>query len=160
MRGVVMAALVLLAAAPVRAQAPVHEGLVYVVDAKFDLEEVLEEVLVRRRPQRVEKFWVVVTGDEVSRMTRATGLADPQLARAVDLVRQFGAILYVCERDLQRLGIPADGLLPWVEPLRGFDADAPRAADERFYAGEDPALFPEAEPQLRRLRAACSAGTD
>lgn len=158
MRGVLMAALVLMAVAPAGAQSPVHEGMVYVVDAKFDLDEVLEEVLVRRRPQRVEKFWVVVTGDEVSRMTRVTGLEDPQLARAVDLVRQFGAILYACESDLERLGIPATGLLPWVEPLRGFDSAAPRAADERFYEGEDPSLFPEAEAQLRRLRAACSAG--
>lgn len=132
------------------------EGTVMVADEEFQVEDVLEDVLVRRRPDRVTKFWVVITGDQVKVATVANGLTDHQLVKAFDLVRQYGGIVYACASDMARLGIAASDLLPPTEPVRGFDADAPRAADERFYADEDAAWLPESDGQLRRLRAACS----
>ena len=133
------------------------EGTVLVADEKFQVEDVLEEILVKRRPDRVMKFWVVITGDQVRVATKASGMRDRQLAKAFDLVRQYGGIVYACERDMARLNLVATDLLPPTEPVKGFEADSPHAADQRFYVGEDPARFPKSATQLRRLRAACSA---
>jgi hypothetical protein len=150
------AAIAWTAAWPVAMAEPL-EGAVLVADEQFQIEDVLEEVLVRRPPGRVMKFWVVITGEQVNLATKANGMRDRQLAKAFDLVRQFGGIVYACENDMVRYGLAAGDLLPPTEPVKGFDADAPRAADARFHAGEDPAFLPESEAQLRRLRAACSA---
>jgi hypothetical protein len=133
------------------------EGTVLVADDAFSIEDVLEEVLVKRRPDRVTKFWIVITGDQVKLATKANGMRDRPLVRAFDLVRQYGGIFYACETDMARQGLAAGDLLPPTEPLKGFDADAPLTADQRFYVGEDPAWLPDSETQLRRLRAACSA---
>ncbi len=139
------------------AAADTLEGTVLVADEKFQVEDVLEEILVKRRPDRVMKFWVVITGDQVRVATKASGMRDRQLAKAFDLVRQYGGIVYACETDMARLGFTAGDLLPPTEPVKGFDAQAPHATDQRFYVGEDPARLPKSATQLRRLRAACSA---
>lgn len=133
------------------------EGPVYVADAAFQVEDVLQEVLVTNRPVRPTRFWVVVTGDQVSFMTKAHGITDRKLAKGIDLLRQYGAFLRVCERDMARLGLVPGDLLPWVEPLKGFDADVPRAADDRYFADERPDELPASVEALRRLRAACSS---
>ncbi len=136
-----------------------EEGPVFIADAQFQLEDVLQEVLVTNRPNHLIRFWVVVTGDQVALMTKSHGITDRKLVKGVDLMRQFGAFLRVCESDLSRLGLVTGDLLPWVEPVRGFDAAAPKAADDRFYADERPDEFPASVEALRRIRTACSAAT-
>ena len=132
------------------------EGAVLVADEIFPIEDVLEEILVKRRPDRVTKFWVVIAGDQVRLATKSNGMRDRQLAKAFDLVRQYGGIVYACETDMARHGLTAGDLLPPTEPVKGFDADAPLTADQLFYVGEDPALLPESVTQLRWLRSVCS----
>lgn len=132
------------------------EGSVLVADETYTLEHVLEEALVARRPDRVVRFWVVITGDQVRLATKANGMRDRTLAKGFDLLRQHGGIVYACETDMNRLGIAAGELLPPAEPVKGFDAGVPMDADQRLYAGEDPQWMPQGELQLRRLRAACS----
>lgn len=151
-----IALLTLLLAAPAGAL-DAEEGPVYVADAGFQVEDVLQEVLVTNRPVRPTRFWVVVTGDQVSYMTKGYGITDRKLVKGIDLVRQYGAFLRVCERDMTRLGLVPGDLLPWVEPLKGFDADAPKAADDRYFADERPDELPASVEALRRLRSACSA---
>lgn len=158
MRKLVMAMSMILLAAFVGAAEP-EAGPVYVADAQFQLEDVLQEVLVTNRPTRLTRFWVVVTGDQVALMTKSHGLTDRKLVKGVDLMRQFGAFLRVCDNDLSRLGLVAGDLLPWVEPVKGFDATAPKAADDRFYADERPDELPANVEGLRRIRTACSAAT-
>ena len=136
-----------------------EEGAVYVADAQFQLEDVLQEVLVTNRPTRLTRFWVVVTGDQVALMTKSHGITDRKLAKGVDLMRQLGAFLRVCDNDLSRLGLVSGDLLPWVEPVKGFGAAAPKAADDRFYTDERPDELPASVESLRRIRTACSAAT-
>ncbi|MBX9629144.1 MAG: DsrE family protein [Burkholderiales bacterium] len=146
----------LVAAAPMtRADQPL-DGTVLVADDAFTLEDVMEEVLVKRRPGRVTPFWVVITGDQVKLATKGNGMADHALVRGFDLVRQYGGIIYACESDMARLGVTAGDLLPPTEPVRGFGPDGTTDTDSVLYADEDPTLFPESMTQLRRLRAACS----
>ena len=152
----VLAALVL-ATAPALGRSDVpDEGPVYIADEYADVEEVLEEVLVRNRPTRLRKFWLLVTGDQILRVTRLHALSDPQLAKGVDLVRQFGAYLYACESDMARLGVTRDDLLPRFEALKGFDAATPLGPDGRLYEGERADELPANDALLRRMRAACS----
>lgn len=132
------------------------QGTVLVADDAFSIEDVLEEVLVKQRPDRVTKFWIVIAGDQVKLATKANGMRDRQLVKAFDLVRQYGGIVYACETDMARQGLTAGDLLPPAEPIKGFDAGAPLTADQRFYVGEDPAWLPDSVTQLRLLRAACS----
>lgn len=133
------------------------KGTVLIADEAFSLESVLQTVLVEKRPNRVTQFWIVITGDQVRLATKANGMRDRQLARGFDLVRQHGGIIYACEIDMARLGITAGDLLPPAEPVKGWYANAPMTANQKFYVGEDPTRFPVAVTQLRRLRAACSA---
>jgi len=133
------------------------DGTVLVADEGFTLEDVMEEVLVKQRPTRVLRFWVVVAGDQVKLATKANGMRDRALAKAFDLVRQYGGIVYACETDMARFGLGPTDLLPPTEPLKGFEADVPMNSDGVTYAGEDPALLPSAVAQLRRMRATCSA---
>lgn len=133
------------------------DGTVLVADEIFPIEDVLEEILVKRPPGGVTKFWVVIAGDQVKLATKANGMRDRQLAKAFDLVRQYGGIVYACETDMARHGLTAGDLLPPTEPFKGFDADAPLADDQLFYVGEDPALLPESVTQLRWMRSVCSA---
>jgi len=133
------------------------EGTVLIADEAFSLQSVLEGVLVQQRPARGTKFWIVIAGDQVRLATKANGTRDRQLARSFDRVRQYGGIIYACEIDMARLGIRATDLLPPAEPVKGWNANAPMTADQLFYVGENPRRFPVAVPQLRRIRAACSA---
>lgn len=158
MRKSAVATLMILLTTVVGAVEP-DEGPVYVADAQFQLEEVLQEVLVTNRPTRLTRFWVVVTGDQVALLTKSHGITDRKLVKGMDLMRQFGAFLRVCENDLSRLGLVAGDLLPWVEPVKGFGATAPKAADDRFYADERPDELPASVEALRRIRTACSAAT-
>lgn len=151
----VAAALMLAASAAMAAEPP--DGPVYVADTQFPLEDVLQDVLVTNRPTQVTRFWVVVTGDQVAYMTKSYGISDRKLAKGVDLMRQFGAILRVCETDMLRLGLGPGDLLPAVEPVKGFDADAPKAANEQFYADEQQDQFPANGEAFRRIRGACSS---
>lgn len=152
----VAAMLAILLASQAGAAGP-EDGPVYVADTQFALEDILQEVLVNNRPTRPLRFWVIVTGDQVALLTKSNGIADRKLAKGVDLMRQFGAFLRVCESDMSRLGLVRDDLLPWVEPVKGFEAAAPLASDDRFYADERPDELPVAVEALRRIRAACSA---
>jgi hypothetical protein len=133
------------------------EGPVYIADEATDLEEILEEVLVRNRPRRLRRFWLLVTGDQILRVTKLHALADPQLARAVDLVRQMGAHPYACESDMARLGVLPGDLLPYFEPFKGFEAAAPPGPDGRLYEGERSEELPASDVLLRRMRSACSS---
>jgi hypothetical protein len=135
----------------------VLDGTVLVADDAFTLEDVLEDVLVKRRPTRVERFWVVITGDQVKLATKVNGMADRTLAKGFDLVRQYGGIMYACESDMQRLSLTAGDLLPPAEPVKGYDAEGSTDTGSLLYSDEDPTLLPESVTQLRRLRAACSA---
>lgn len=132
------------------------DGTVLVADEAFSLEEVMEQILVKQRPTRVLKFWVVIAGDQVKLATKANGMTDRALAKGFDLVRQYGGIIYACETDMQRLGVTAGDLLPPTEPVKGFGPDGATDTDSLLYSDEDPTLFPESVTQLRRLRAACS----
>jgi len=138
-----------------RADQPL-DGTVLVADDAYTLEDVMEEILVKRRPTRVTQFWVVVAGDQVKLATKANGMTDRTLARGFDLVRQYGGIIYACESDMARLGVTAADLLPPAEPVKGFGPDGTTDTDSVLYADEDPTLLPESVTQLRRLRAACS----
>ncbi len=132
------------------------DGTVLVADDSFTLEDVMEQVLVKQAPTRPMKFWIVVAGDQVKLATKGNGMRDPALAKAFDLVRQYGGIIYACETDMARFGFTASDLLPPAEPLKGFEGKAPMNADGRTYAGEDATQLPSVTAQLRRMRSTCS----
>lgn len=140
----------------VRADEPLDDA-VLVADDAFTLEDVMEDVLVKRPPTRVSRFWVVITGDQVKLATKVNGMSDRTLVKGFDLVRQYGGIIYACEIDMQRLGLTAGDLLPPTEPVKGYDADGSTDTGGLLYSDEDPTLLPEGVTQLRRVRAACSA---
>jgi|GEM_PF-5004880 len=133
------------------------DGTVLIADEAFGLEEVMEEILVKQRPTRAMKFWVVITGDQVKLATKANGMSDRVLAKGFDLVRQYGGIIYACAIDMQRLGLTAGDLLPPAEPIQGFAPDGGTDTDSVLYSHEDPTLLPESLVQLHKLRAACTA---
>lgn len=151
----ILAPVLAVATSVTRADQPL-DGTVLVADDAFTLEDVMEEVLVKRRPGRVTPFWVVIAGDQVKLATKGNGMADHTLVRGFDLVRQYGGIIYACESDMVRLGITVGDLLPPTEPVKGFGPDGTTDTDSVLYADEDPTLLPESVTQLRRLRAACS----
>jgi hypothetical protein len=82
-------------------------------------------------------------------------------AEAVDLRKQLmaaGGSLLVCRRDVTAGAVPAAGLMPGVQIVRGWpQPGGPQLVpNTNFYPDENPASLPAATDLLQRLRSACS----
>jgi hypothetical protein len=133
-----------------RAQA---EGGVYIAGYGIDFERAAEQGMARNPPgQRF--FLLALPPNEAALAKAATGSVVAVRERIV----ARGAILMVCQRDIDNGTIDVAKLVAEVVPVRGFPPRGSNAIPrgERYYPDENRATLPRNNNSLKRLRKACT----
>ncbi len=121
------------------------------VDQSTSLEQALSQALAENQASRPQRFWIVVSGPAVARVTQggATAAQENLIKRA----RARGGLIYVCEPDLAASGIEPGDLLKGVRPVRGFEA-AQEEDPLPVQPGE--AILPHSDKQARLILRVCA----
>lgn len=138
--------------APAHAQ---NAGGLYIAGAGFSFVQAARQALAESGSRG--KFFLLVLPPATEALA-ASGAS----AEAVDLRSQIqarGGSLLVCRRDVAAGAMPAAGLIPGVQVVRGWpQPGGPQPApNSDFYPDENPAALPAATDLLHRLRATCSS---
>ena len=129
------------------------EGGVYIAGYGISFEQAAEQGIARNPPG--QRFFVLALPPNDSALAKtATG---PVVA-VRDRIVARGAILMVCQRDIDNGSIDVAKLVPQVVPVRGFPPPGSNAIPrgERYYPDENRATLPRNNNSLKRLRRACS----
>lgn len=118
MRALAQLSLMLAGAAPA-AQSLASDEAVYVAGRGTSVEQAFNQALTNTAHEPNDRFWVVVSGGDVRRVTR--GRADKDVLAWVQRVREQGGMVYVCRGDLAREGIREDELLDGVAEIYSYD---------------------------------------
>ena len=134
------------------AQAPA-EGGVYIAGYGITFAQAAEQGIARNPPG--QRFFVLALPPNTAALTKAA--ASPDIA-VRDRIAGRGAVLMVCQRDIDNGSIDAAALVPGVVPVRGFPPRGSNAIPrgERYYPDEDRATLPRNNNSLKRLRKACT----
>lgn len=116
----VLSLFVLAIAAPVVA----HADGVYIAVPGASVEQVLGQALADNGVKK-SAFWIVISGDEVVRVTKKG--AGPAIRTKMKTVLARGGEAYACRSDLNRAGIREEDLLDGVVAMYGYS--------ERDWAG-------------------------
>ena len=102
-------------AAPVAA---IAGGGVYIAGQGSSLAQALGQALADNPRKSGGPFWVIVTGTEITRLTKSGTSADMQgeLRNAFER----GAEVYACRSDMTRHGIKDEDLVDGVVPMYGY----------------------------------------
>lgn len=146
------AAVATVCALPWAAQAQ-SEGGLYIAGYGFSFANASRQA-VAQNPQG-RRFFLLALPPNTVALTRRANRSD---AAARDRAVAHGAVLLVCQRDVDSGAVRAADLVPGVVVVRGFPppggADIPPG--ERFFPGEDGSRLPQSNTALRRLRSTCS----
>ena len=129
------------------------EGGVYIAGYRINFERAAEQGMARNPPG--QRFFVLALPPYTVALTKAaTGSA----VAVRDQVLARGAVLMVCQRDIDNGSVDAATLAPGVVPVRGFPPRGSNAIPrgERYYPDEDRATLPRNNNSLKRLRKACT----
>ena len=148
-------ALVFVACAAVPAQAQNAGGL-YVAGAGFSFAQAARQAL-SENPGGAVRFFVLVLPPATDALAASGASAEALELRAQ--VQARGGSLLVCRRDVAAGAMPAAGLMPGVQVVRGWpQPGGPQlTANTDYYPDENPAALPTATDLLHRLRATCSS---
>ena len=109
---------------------------------------------IAKNPSGQRFFVLAIPPETRALLTTATG----PLAATRDRAVAAGAVLFVCQRDIDNGKIAAANLAPGVVAGRGWPpvrTDAlPKGA--RYFNDEDPANLPASNHALRKLRSTCA----
>ena len=129
------------------------EGGVYIAGYGISFERAAEQGIARNPPG--QRFFVLALPPNTEALAKtATG----SVVALRDRIVARGAILMVCQRDIDNGSVDAATLVQGVVPVRGFP---PRGSDaiprgERYYPDENRATLPRNNNSLKRLRKACT----
>lgn len=126
-----------------------EDGGVYVSGQGFTLEQAVDQALAESARRDNERFWIVVSGSEVGRVTK-TG-AGGEIVERIRKVRDLGGAVYVCQSDLARHAISEEELLEGVERISGYGTPAPG-----FPAAQAGSGLPSSVPQSRLILRSCA----
>ncbi len=133
----------------VGATAAASEGGLYIAGEGFSFQQAAQRAMAQNPGGR--RFFLLVLPEQAAPLgDRAT----PAQQRLRERVLAANGVLLVCQRDLDSGRIHAATLVPAVVAVRGNSNDLP--VGQRYFANENPANLPAADPALRRLRSACS----
>jgi hypothetical protein len=134
------------------AQAPA-EGGVYIAGYGIDFGRAAEQGMARNPPG--QRFFLLALPPNTVALTKAAASSDVAVR---DRIAARGAVLMVCQRDIDNGSIDAAALVPGVVPVRGFPPRGSNAIPrgERYYPDEDRATLPRNNNSLKRLRKACT----
>ena len=142
-----------LVAAAGTAVAQAGEGGLYIAGDGFSFDAAAQRALAQNPGGR--RFFLLTLPPEAPALRRN---ALPAQARLRDRVVAGNGVLLVCQRDLDNGRIATAGLADGVVPVRGWPGGGESAMPpgQRHHADENPALLPESNDALRRLRSTCS----
>jgi len=111
---------------------------------------------VRRFPENSNtdterRFWIVISGHEVARVTKAG--ANQEMQEVIRRVRERRGLVYVCQSDLTALRLKTSDLLNGVEAVQGFNVSEEQ---EVFPPKQDSIVFPENHQQARLILRTCA----
>lgn len=134
------------------ARAPA-EGGVYIAGYGINFQRAAEQGIARNPPG--QRFFVLALPPNTVALTTAAAGTDVAVR---DRIAARGAVLMVCQRDIDNGSIDAAKLAPGVVPVRGFPPRGSNAIPrgERYYPDEDRATLPRNNNSLKRLRKACT----
>ena len=129
------------------------EGGVYIAGYGISFERAVEQGIARNPPG--QRFFVLALPPNDAALAKA---ATGAVVNLRDYVLARGAILMVCQRDIDNGTIDVAKLVPQVVPVRGFPPRGSNAIPrgERYYPDENRATLPRNNNSLKRLRKACS----
>lgn len=129
------------------------EGGLYIAGDGFSFKTAAERGLAQN-PGGRRFFLLTLPPQAASLRLNAT----PAQARQRERVIAGNGVLLVCQRDLDNGRIATAGLADGVVPVRGWPGGGESAMPpgQRHHADENPALLPESNDALRRLRSTCS----
>ena len=147
-RAATFAALLCVAAGTAAAQ-----GGLYIAGDDFSFKTAAERGIAQN-PGGRRFFVLVLPGQAAALGARAT----PSQRRLRERVVAANGVLLVCQRDLDNGRIATAGLADGVVPVRGWPGggESEMPPGQRHHADENPALLPESNDALRRLRSTCS----
>lgn len=139
-------------AAAIPAASAQTEGGLYIAGDGFSFQQAASHAVATN--PRGQRFFLVSVPPETSALaTAATGA--PAAAR--DQAIAAGAVLLVCQRDVDSGKVDRANLVPGVVAVRGWPRGGnPQLQEGRYFAGENPANLPVADEALRRLRSICA----
>jgi hypothetical protein len=152
-RAQLVAAAAAVCAAAIPAAVAQSEGGLYIAGTGFTFQQAAERGVAQNPGGR--RFFLLSVPPETDALT--TTAAAP-LAAVRDRVVASNGVLFVCQRDIDNGKINASSLVPGVVPVRGWPPPGSNALPEgqRYYADENPAMFPASNNSLRLLRSTCS----
>ena len=129
------------------------EGGVYIAGYGISFERAAEQGIARNPPG--QRFFVLALPPNTEALAKA---ATGSVVAIRDRIVARGAILMVCQRDIDNGTVDAATLVPEVVPVRGFPPRGSNAIPrgERYYPDENRATLPRNNNSLKRLRKACT----
>jgi intracellular sulfur oxidation DsrE/DsrF family protein len=94
------------------------DGAVYVSGQGFSIDQAFNQAFAENPAKSKDRFWIIVAGDEVGRLTKSEANKDVQAW--VERARARGGIIYACRSDLARHAITEDELLHGVAEIYGY----------------------------------------
>lgn len=145
-----VAVLVALLAFPVveASAANAEEGGVYISGQGASFDQAVAQALAERSRENA-RFWIVVSGSEVGKLTRSP--VNAEVAERIRQLRELGGAIYVCESDLERQAISEDELLDGVERVAGYGTAKPG-----FPAPQPESGLPASTAQNRLILRSCA----
>lgn len=139
----------LLAFAAVEASAAnAEEGGVYISGQGASFDQAVAQALAERSRENA-RFWIVVSGSEVGKLTRNP--ANAEMAERIRQLRELGGVIYACDSDLERQAISEDELLDGVERVAGYGATRPG-----FPVAQPESGLPAGNSQNRLILRSCA----
>lgn len=130
-----------------------NEGGLYIAGYGFSFEQAAEQGTANNR--KGQRFFLLALPPNTESLMRT---AAKPAATARDQAIARGAVLLVCQRDIDNGSIDAAGLVPGVVAVRGFPPPGSSAIPpgERYFPDENRENLPRSNEALRRLRTTCS----
>ena len=137
---------------PTAALAQAQGGL-YIAGSGFSFEQAATQGIAKNPNGR--RFFILTLPPNTEAVAQG---APKRAAEARDKATARGAVLLVCQRDIDNGAIDPTRLVPGVVAVRGFPPPGSDALPqgERYFPDENPDNLPKSNEALRRLRAACS----
>ena len=130
-----------------------EQGGVYIAGNGFTFEQAADQGIAKN--PKGQRFFILAVPPHTEAVTRSASKA---AAAARDRATARGAVLLVCQRDIDNGSLDPAKLVPGVVTVRGFPPPGSDALPHgaRYFPGEDADRLPKSTEALRRLRVTCS----